>query len=175
MALFGFMSGAQAQEGQTAHEYSFQNIHGEDVQLSDFKGKVMLVVNTASKCGLTPQYEGLQKLHDTYAAQGLVVIGVPSPNFMNQEFGDEKKVEEFTKDKYQVTFPLMKIENVIGSDAHPFYKWAGKKAGMFGRPKWNFHKYLIDKNGNFVTYFGSTTKPTDPDMVAKIEELLRQQ
>lgn len=173
--LMGFLSmtfGAQAQEGSTAYDYVFEDIHNEKVKLSDYKGKVILVVNTASKCGLTPQYEGLQQLHEKYAPQGLVVIGVPSPNFMNQEFENEKEIEGFTKDKYQITFPLMKIENVIGSDAHPFYKWAGKKAGLFGKPKWNFHKYLIDRNGQFATYFGSTTKPTDVDVVEKIESLL---
>lgn len=157
---------------QNAHFFSFQSIDEKEINLSDFKGKVILVVNTASKCGFTPQYKGLQELHDKYQGKGLVVIGVPSPDFANQEFSLTAQVKEFTDTKFHVTFPLTAISKVKGKSAHPFYLWANNKAGIIGSPKWNFHKYLIDKNGNFVTWYSSATNPQSSKIVNKIEELL---
>ena len=157
---------------QNAHLFSFQSIDDKEINLSDFKGKVILVVNTASKCGFTPQYQGLQELHDKYKDKGLVVIGVPSPDFASQEFSLTSQVKEFTDTKFHVTFPLMGISKVKGKGAHPFYLWANSKAGIIGSPKWNFHKYLIDKNGNFVTWYSSATSPQSSKIVNKIEELL---
>lgn len=155
-----------------AHEFEFQSIDGDPIKLADFKGKVVLVVNTASQCGFTPQYRELQQLHETYKDKGLVVLGVPSGNFMNQEFDDESEVKEFTEEKFQVTFPLTAINNVKGSEAHPFYRWAGEKAGFVGRPKWNFHKYLIDKQGNFSSWFGTPTSPIAKNVTQAIEKEL---
>jgi glutathione peroxidase len=155
-----------------AHQFSFTSIDGQSINLSDFKGKVILVVNTASKCGFTPQYEGLQKLYEKYNNRGLVVIGVPSADFANQEFSQISEVKEFTNKEFEITFPLTEIEKVKRKEAHPFYLWANNKAGFIGSPKWNFHKYLIDKNGNFAAWFSSPTKPGSQKIINKIEELL---
>lgn len=157
---------------KNAHQFSFDNMDGNKINLSDLKNKVVLVVNTASKCGLTPQYKSLQNLHEIYEDKGLVVIGVPSGDFANQEFINISEVKEFTDKKFNITFPLTNISKVKGSEAHPFYLWANNKAGFLGSPKWNFHKYLIDKNGNFAAWFSSTTKPDSQKIINKIEELL---
>jgi len=157
---------------QNAHQFSFDNINGNKINLSDLKNKVVLIVNTASKCGFTPQYKGLQELHKKYKDKGLVVIGMPSADFANQEFSLELQVKEFVEEKFKITFPLTSITKVKGNDAHPFYLWANKKAGFIGSPKWNFHKYLIDKNGNFAAWFSSATKPESQKIINKIEELL---
>ena len=157
---------------QNAHQFSFDTIDGNKTNLSDLKNKVVLIVNTASKCGFTPQYQGLQELHEKYKDRGLVIIGIPSADFANQEFSQILQVKEFVDKKFKITFPLTSITRVRGADAHPFYLWANKKAGFVGSPKWNFHKYLIDKNGNFVTWFSSATKPKSQKIINKIEELL---
>ncbi|MCE2687938.1 MAG: glutathione peroxidase [Rickettsiales bacterium] len=155
-----------------AYQFSFTSIDNKAINLSDFKGKVVLIVNTASKCGLTPQYKGLQELHEKYKDKGLVIIAVPSADFANQEFAQTSQVKEFTDKEFHITFPLTTITKVKGENAHPFYLWANDKAGFIGSPKWNFHKYLIDKNGNFAGWFSSSTKPTSPIIINKIEELL---
>jgi glutathione peroxidase len=155
-----------------AHRFSFTSIDGEQVELQDLKGKAVLVVNTASQCGLTPQYAGLQKLHEEYGDDGLVVIGVPSDNFGGQEFESEEEVKEFTAEKFSPTFTLTTIQDVKGDDAHPFYAWANKEAGFLGSPKWNFHKYLIDKQGNLAQWFASTTAPDAGKLKAAIEQEL---
>ena len=145
---------------------------GNPINLSEFKGKKLLFVNVASKCGFTPQYAGLQNLHETYKDKGLVVSGVPSGDFANQEFSQILEVKEFTDKKFNITFSLTDISQVKGSNAHPFYLWANSKSGFIGSPKWNFHKYLIDKNGNFAAWFSSATKPESKKIIKAIEELL---
>ncbi len=157
---------------QNAHSYAFTQIGGDEIKLSDLKGKVILVVNTASKCGFTGQYAGLQNLHEKYAEKGLAVIGVPSGDFAGQEFAKEEEVKNFTDEKFEISFPLTEIAHVKGKDAHPFYKWANNQAGFLGGPKWNFHKYVIDKDGNFVKAFGSATKPESDKIVKVIEKEL---
>ncbi|MFT6107081.1 MAG: glutathione peroxidase [Rickettsiales bacterium] len=155
-----------------AHQFSFEGMDGNKINLSDLKGKVVLVVNTASKCGLTPQYQGLQNLYEKYQDKGLVIIGVPSGDFSNQEFENIEQVKKFTDEKFSVTFPLTFISKVKGKEAHPFYLWANKKSGFLGSPKWNFHKYLIDKDGNLAAWFASTTKPESKNIINKIEGIL---
>lgn len=155
-----------------AHQFSFTSIDGKKINLSDFQGKVILVVNTASKCAFTHQYKGLQTLHEKYKDKGLVIIAVPSSDFANQEFNQILQVKEFAKKEFQITFPLTTIEKVKGNKSHPFYLWANNQAGFMGSPKWNFHKYLIDKNGNLASWFSSPTKPQSPKIINKIEELL---
>ena len=155
-----------------AYQFSFNDIHGNHIALSDFSGKVLLVVNTASKCGFTPQYKDLEILHQNYHDKGLIIIGVPSANFANQEFQDNKEIDQFTKDQFNINFLITEKCDVKGQTAHPFYQWANKEAGFLGSPKWNFHKYLIDKNGNFAAWYSSQTKPTSPKIINKIEELL---
>ncbi len=155
-----------------AHQFSFKTIDGDVIHLADLKGKVILVVNTASQCGFTPQYAGLQSLYEKYSNQGFVVIGVPSDNFGGQEFKEESEVKAFTSKEFKTTFPLTLINNVTGADAHPFYQWAHKQAGFIGSPKWNFHKYLIGKDGDFVAWFSSATSPESEKITTAIEEAL---
>ncbi len=155
-----------------AHQYSFTSIDGKNLNLNDYAEKVILVVNTASKCGFTGQYKDLQTLYNTYKDQGLVVLGVPSGDFAGQEFEAENEVKKFTEENFNITFPLTGITHVKGKNAHPFYKWASENGGFLSGPKWNFHKYLIDANGGYVTSFGSTTSPTSTSVVTAIETAL---
>lgn len=135
-----------------------------------YGGKVLLVVNTASKCGFTSQYEALEAMHSRYQAKGFAVVGFPSNDFMGQEPGTEKQIQEFCRLTYGVKFPMFEKVHVKGSDATPFYKRLAAETGE--SPGWNFHKYLIDRNGKVVASYGSRTKPTDPELVKKVESLL---
>ncbi|MGN7438740.1 MAG: glutathione peroxidase [Alcanivorax sp.] len=155
-----------------AYQFSFKSIDGNPLPLSDFSGKVVLIVNTASKCGFTGQYKELQNLYETYKDKGLVILGVPSGDFAGQEFAEEESVKQFTDEKFHITFPLTEITHVKGGNAHPFYAWAKKQGGFLSGPKWNFHKYLIDRNGNFVTGFGTRTSPTHDNITTAIEVAL---
>lgn len=156
----------------SAYDHSFQSITGGDLPLSDFRGKAILVVNTASRCGYTPQYAGMQELHDAYAARGLVVLGVPCNDFGAQEPGSEEEIREFCHTHYAVDFPMTAKVHVKGSDAHPFYKWAAEKLGADSVPSWNFHKILIDTEGNAVEWFPSGTAPVSEPIVDRLEKML---
>lgn len=135
-----------------------------------FGGQVVLVVNTASKCGLTPQYEGLEALHQRYSPRGFAVLGFPSGDFMGQEFEDEAEIAEFCTNTYGVKFPMFQRVHVRGDAAIPLFRDLARAAGE--APAWNFHKYLLDREGNFVASFGSRVNPEDPALVARIEALL---
>jgi glutathione peroxidase len=145
----------------TFHDFSATSISGQEIDLSAFEGKAVLVVNTASKCGFTPQYEGLEELYQTYADDGLVVIGFPCDQFGGQEPGDEDEIQEFCQVNYGVTFPMMAKVEVNGDDAHPVFRWLKEeKGGALGsRIKWNFTKFLVGKDGKPIKRYGSTTKP----------------
>jgi len=157
----------------SAYDFSFTTLVGHHpLPLSEFKGKVLLVVNTASKCGFTPQYAGLEKLYLTYKDRGLVILGVPSNDFGSQEPGSSEDIASFCQVNYGVTFPMTSKEVVSGKEAAPFYLWARKQAGFGSAPKWNFHKYLIGRNGEMITYFFSTTSPESPKLVKAIEKAL---
>ena len=156
-----------------AYSFSFHVLQGDaELPLENYRGKVLLVVNTASQCGFTPQYEGLEKLYQTYKDQGLVILGVPSNDFGGQEPGSSDEIAHFCKLNYGVSFPIAAKEIVSGDEAHPFYKWAREQKGFMGSPKWNFHKYLINRQGDLVDYFHSTTRPDDTKVIAEIERLL---
>ena len=158
----------------SAYDYQFKTLMGEDpLPLSQFKGKVLLIVNTASECGFTPQYEGLEKLYEQYKDQGLVILGVPSNDFGQQEPGDGQQIAHFCKFNYGVTFPMASKEIVSGEAAHPFYRWAGDTLGFGTKPKWNFHKYLIGRDGSLITYFNSTTSPSANSIRDAIEAALK--
>ncbi len=166
---------ADAEQAGSAYDYSFTTLMDEKpLPLSQFKGKVLLIVNTASKCGFTKQYEGLQKLYDKYKDKGLVVIGVPSNDFGKQESGSAEEIATFCKLNYGVTFPMTSKQQVSGDNPHPFYKWASQALGLGTSPKWNFHKYVINKNGKLVEYFNSNTTPDADSIVNLIEKLLEQ-
>lgn len=140
------------------------------MSLDEYKGKVVLVVNTASKCGFTKQYDGLQELYDTYQNKGFVVLAVPSNNF-KQELKSNDSVQEFCEVNFSLTLPMTEITSVRGEDAHPFYRWLNQEHGF--TPKWNFYKVLLDKEGNFVGGYTSVTKPMSSSLVGEIESLLQ--
>jgi glutathione peroxidase len=142
-------------------DFSATSLEGAPVDFSAYAGKVVLVVNTASKCGFTPQYEGLQKLHEQYADQGLVVVGFPCDQFGHQEPGTEDEIGQFCQRNYGVSFPMMSKIDVNGDDAHPLYKWLkSEKSGLLGgNIKWNFTKYLVGRDGQVIDRYASTTKP----------------
>lgn len=155
------------------YDFSAKTLDGKDVSLGDWRGKVMLIVNTASKCGFTYQYQGLEALHRDYAARGLAVLGFPCNQFGKQEPGDAAEIANFCSLTYDVTFPMFAKIDVNGDNAHPLYKWITKeKRGFLGssRIKWNFTKFLVDRTGKVVGRFGPTTKPEA--LRAAIEGLL---
>lgn len=158
-----------------AYHFTFQTLKDHNpLPLSEFKGKVLIIVNTASKCGFTPQYALLEQLYEKYKSQGLVILGVPSNDFAKQEPGSEDEIAIFCQVNYGVSFPITAKEKVSGKDAHPFYLWAREKLGFGSGPKWNFHKYLINRNGELVNYFYSTTKPNTPRFIKAVEAALKQ-
>ena len=156
----------------TAYDFSFTAIDGQPLPLSSYKGHPVLVVNTASKCGLTPQYEGLEALYKDYRDRGLVVLGVPCNQFAGQEPGTESEIQDFCVLNFNVDFPLTAKTDVKGEAAHPFYKWAQAELGEAAEPKWNFHKILIGSDGAAIAAFGSRTEPLDPEIQAKVEAAL---
>ncbi len=144
----------------------------EEVNLCEaYSGKVVLVVNTASKCGNTPQYDGLEKLYEEYGDEGLVVLGFPSNDFFGQEPGAEKEIQEFCRLTYGVKFPMFEKTSVKKKDAHPFFVALANSSGTY--PKWNFHKYLIGRNGDLITNFSPRTQPYDANLIESIEKALQ--
>lgn len=172
-ALAGLPRSAAAGE-LVAHDFAFAAIDGGIVRLADYAGRPVLVVNTASKCGFTYQYDGLQALWDRYRDRGLVVLGVPSDDFGGQEFGSEAEVKDFCAVNFAIDFPMTAITPVKGSRAHPFYTWAARTMGPRNAPRWNFHKYLVGPDGRLVAAFGSTAEPTGAAVTGAIEALLPQ-
>ena len=169
------LAGAPARAGEiTAHDFAFPGIAGETVRLKDYAGKAVLVVNTASRCGFTNQYEGLQTLWTCYGARGLVVLGVPSDDFGGQELDSEAEVKEFCSVNFDVDFPMTAITPVTGGSAHPFYTWARRELGAQNAPKWNFHKYLVGPDGRLITAFGTGIEPTSREIVSTVERVLPQ-
>jgi glutathione peroxidase len=145
----------------TLHDFSATSIDGREVDLSTYDGDVVLVVNTASKCGFTPQYEGLQKLQETYADRGFTVLGFPCDQFGHQEPGNEEEIATFCSTTYNVTFPMFAKIDVNGSDAHPVYQWLKKEQGglLGGSIKWNFTKFLVGRDGRVIERYAPTTAP----------------
>lgn len=163
---------AQAIGRKTAHDFTFTAITGETLPLAQFKGKPVLVVNTASECGFTPQYKELQQLHERYGSRGLVVLAVPSDDFGGQEPGGNKEIQAFCQTQYGVNFYLAAKERVKGDAAHPFYRWARQEKGALAAPKWNFHKYLIAPDGRLAEWFATPTSPLSDKVTSAIEALL---
>lgn len=165
-----FFNSSQS-NSQTFHDFKIESITGDNINLSEYKDKVVLLVNTASKCGFTPQYAGLQKLYDRYKADGFVVLGVPSNDF-NQELGNDADVKDFCEIRYGVNFPLTSIQKIKGNDAHPLYKWISAEASVIAQPRWNFHKFLIGKNGEIINWFSSMTSPSSSGFITQIEDAI---
>ena len=162
-----------AQDQKTFHDFTVKTLEGKDFDMSLLKGKKILVVNTASKCGYTPQYEDLQKLYEMYGGEKFEIIGFPANNFREQEPGTNAEIREFCTSNYGVTFPMMAKISVKGEDIHPIYQWLTRKEKngvLDSEIKWNFQKYLIDEKGNLVEVLYSKEKPTSEKILSWINE-----
>jgi len=160
---------ALAEDARNAHDFSFTAIEGGALPMADFAGRPVLVVNTASRCGFTYQYDGLQALYDAYRDRGLVVLGIPSQDF-RQELATSEDVKKFCEVNFDLDFPMTGIEKVRGADAHPLFRWLAQQGAA---PAWNFNKFLIAPDGRFVAQFGSSTKPDSPKITGQITPLLQ--
>ena len=169
--MFFFKSSATANYDKIFHDLNIESVTGEIINFTEYKGKVVLIVNTASYCGFTKQYDELQELWDLYKEKGLVVIGVPSNSF-NQEKKNDSDVKEFCEVNFNIDFPLSTITEVKGENAHELFKWAKENHGKSAIPKWNFHKILVNKEGKIEDTFTSFTKPTSDKIIKKIENIL---
>ena len=169
--MFFFKNTATSNELKNFYDLEIENINGEIISIKDYKNKVVLIVNTASYCGFTKQYEDLQDLWDQYKSKGLVVLGVPSNTF-NQEKKSNNEVKKFCEVNFNINFPLTAITEVKGNNAHEIFKWAERNYGKSAIPKWNFHKILVNKEGNVEETYASFTKPLSDKIINKIEEIL---
>ena len=169
--MFFFKNSATSNELKDFYDLQIENINGEIISIKDYENKVVLIVNTASYCGFTKQYEDLQDLWDQYKSKGLVVLGVPSNTF-NQEKKSNDEVKKFCEVNFNINFPLTAITEVKGNDAHEIFKWAERNYGKSAIPKWNFHKILVNKEGNVEETYASFTKPLSDKIINKIEEIL---
>ena len=156
----------------SAYDFEFTSIDGDKLPLSQYRGHPMLVVNTASFCGFTPQYEDLEALWRRYRERGLIVIGVPSNDFGQQEPGSSREIKQFCEGRYAVDFPLTEKQEVVGAKAHPFFRWIAEELGDAGTPRWNFHKYLVAPDGSLAGSWPSRIRPTDTEITAEIDQLL---
>lgn len=161
-----------AATAQTAYAFRLTSIDGKPMPLSAYRGTVMLVVNTASMCGFTPQYEGLENLQKRYQARGFTVIGIPSGDFRNQEYDDNARIKQFCESKFGINFPLAEKSVVTGADALPFYQWARASLAAENAPKWNFHKFLVGRDGRLIAGFPSKVAPESPELTGAIERAL---
>ena len=169
--IFFFKNSAMGNYEKVFFDFKIEGINGDIINLSKYKNKAVLLVNTASYCGFTNQYTELQKLWETYNSKGLIVLGVPSNSF-NQEKKNNQAVKEFCEVNFNINFPLTTITEVKGDNAHEIFKWAEKNYGKSAIPKWNFYKILINKKGKIVDTFSSLTKPSSGKLIRKIEEVL---
>jgi glutathione peroxidase len=169
--MFFFKTSASANYEKVFFDFKIEGITGEIIDLSTYKNKVILMVNTASYCGFTKQYGDLQELWDKYRSKGLIVLGVPSNSF-NQEKDDNKEIKEFCEVNFNIDFPMTALNEVKGDDAHEIFKWAKDNHGKSAVPKWNFHKILINKEGKIEDTYASFTKPLSKKIINKIESLL---
>ena len=177
---FGFIlnpSPTEPTSEKSVYEFKMKNIDGQDVKLDAFKGKVVMIVNVASKCGYTPQYEGLEALYEKNKDRGFVILGFPANNFMGQEPGTEAEIKEFCSSKYHVTFPMFAKISVKGKDQHPLYNYLTNKATdpeFAGDISWNFNKFVVDRNGKIVARFSSNDTPESEAVTSAIEKYLSQ-
>ena len=156
----------------SVYQFNFNSIDGKEINLNDFRGKPILIVNTASLCGFTYQYSDIDTLHQQYKKAGLLILGIPSNDFGNQELSSNKKVKEFCNINFNISFSLTEITNVKGESGHPFFKWIKREAGFLAFPKWNFYKYLINKEGLLVKWYASTTRPSSTKITTEIDKMM---
>ena len=170
--MFSLFNKTMSDNTKTFFDFKINSINAEELDLSAFKGKTILLVNVASKCGFTKQYDDLQKLYDDFKEKGLIVIGIPTNQFGGQEPGSEKEIKNFCETNFNITFPMTSKYEVKGDNAHPIYIWAKDTFGKSTVPKWNFHKILINKDGKIEDTFASFTGPLSNKVVKKIEQIL---
>lgn len=166
------LSMASMANAANIHSYKANDIDGKEVELSQYKGKVLLIVNTASKCGYTRQYKALQELYANYKDQGLVVLGFPANNFREQEPGSNEEIKKFCALNFNVSFPMMSKISVAGEDTHPMYQYLTGHPDFGGSITWNFNKFLVSKEGEVLSRFDSGVDPLSPEFIAKVEEAL---
>ena len=167
-----FTTNVTADDNKLAYDFSFNDLDGGPLNLSEFKNKVIVVVNVASQCGFTKQYEDMQKIWEKYQKKGVIMLGVPSNDFGNQEPGSNKEIKNFCEAKFGITFPMTEKVSVIGNEAHPFFIWAKENHGKSAVPKWNFHKIIINKEGKIEKTFSSMTNPSSKRFNEIIKELI---
>ena len=167
-----FTTNAIANYDKLAYDFNFNDLDGSPLKLSEYNNKVIIVVNVASQCGFTKQYEDMQKVWEEYQDKGVIMLGVPSNDFGNQEPGTSEEIKNFCEAKFGITFPMTEKITVKGENAHPFYKWAKKNYGKSAIPKWNFHKIIIGKDGKIIDTFASITKPSSSKFIKVIEKAL---
>jgi glutathione peroxidase len=173
MAMIIAASASASAQTKSFYDFKVKTLYGDDFDMSQLKGKKVLIVNTASKCGFTPQYEDLQKLYETYGDNNFLIIGFPANNFMNQEPGSNEEIAAFCKVNYGVTFPMMEKISVKGDDIHPLYQWLTDKSEngvLDAKVSWNFNKFFVDDTGKLVAHFGSKTKPFSDSIVNLIKK-----
>ena len=163
---------AAAKYEKLAYDFAFKDLDGSELSLAEFKNKVIIVVNVASQCGFTSQYEDMQKIWKKYQAKGVIMLGIPSNDFGQQEPGTNKEIKNFCEAKFGITFPMTEKVSVKGTDAHPFYIWAKENHGKSAVPKWNFHKIIIDRTGKVAETFLSITNPSSKKFKKTIEKLI---
>ena len=172
MVISFLSTGASGDYSKLVYDFNFNDLDGSVLKLSEYKDKVIVVVNVASQCGFTKQYEDMQKVWDKYQEKGIIMLGVPSNDFGNQEPGSSKDIKNFCEAKFGITFPMTGKVVVKGENAHPFYKWAKENHGKSAIPKWNFHKIIIGKDGKVFDTFASITNPSSKKFISAIEKAL---
>ncbi len=170
--IINFKTTANAMENNTFYDFKIESLMGETILLDTYRGKPILLVNVASNCGFTKQYSELEYLWNRYKEKNLIILGVPSNQFGNQEPGTNKEIKEFCKVNFNITFQMTSKYDVKGDNAHDIFKWAKKSHGISAVPKWNFHKILIDKSGKVHDTFAPFTKPTSKKIIKAIEKVL---
>jgi len=168
-----FSSTALGNYEKLVYDFSFKDLSGDQINLSEFKNKIIVVINVASKCGFTKQYDDMQKVWEKYEEKGIIILGVPSNDFGNQEPGNNKEIKIFCEAKFGITFPMTEKVRVKGVDAHPFYIWAKTNYGSSAIPKWNFHKIIVGEDGKIAETFSSITSPSSKKFINRIEELIK--
>jgi glutathione peroxidase len=170
--MFSFINKSSSESNKTLFDFNINSIDGDQINLSKFKGKTILIVNVASKCGFTKQYTDLQNLYELYKDKGLIIIGIPSNQFGGQEPSSESDIKNFCETNFNITFPMTEKYDVKGDNSHPIYIWAKETFGKSAIPKWNFHKILINKNGKVEDTYASFTNPMSKKITKKIDQIL---
>ena len=157
---------------KVAYDFNFKDLDGTPLNLSEYRGKVIVAINVASQCGFTSQYEDMQQVWEKYRSKGIIILGIPSNDFGKQEPGSNEDIKNFCEAKFGISFPMTEKVSVKGSEAHPFYIWARENYGKSAIPKWNFHKIIIDKNGKVADTYSSITNPSSKKFIKTLEKLI---